>query len=181
MDVCASCYDSFAKGGIPKADQGKLSHLNGTCRDPFRHQGEQWKVRGPAEEQELGHSLILLYPIHAGWTLSHLCQLSSFQAWTKGKRWLLESEHFWALYLKSLPFNVQGKRNSKSTFLLPWSVCPFPCSVEAAWPDPKTPLHVNETSPLRPPVASPLNQTSASPWQGKGTYFLLMGINSLER
>lgn len=80
MDVCASCYDSFAKGGIPKADQGKLSHLNGTCRDPFRHQGEQWKVRGPAEEQELGHSLILLYPIHAGWTLSHLCQLSSFQA-----------------------------------------------------------------------------------------------------
>lgn len=180
IDICASCYHSFAKGEVPKATPERLTRVNGTCRDLFRQQGGQWEARGAAEEQALGQSLILLYPVHAGWTLrSHLCQLSSFQAWTKDKLWLLE--HFWALYLKPPSFNVQGKHNRKSIFLLPWSVCPFPYSVEAAWPDPETPLHVSETSPLKAPVASPLNQSSASPWWGKGTYFLLTGITSLER
>ena len=81
MDVCASCYHSFAKGEMPKAGQERLTRVNGTCRDPFRQQGEQRKVRGAVEEQALGQSLTLLYAVHAGWTLrSHLCQLSSFQA-----------------------------------------------------------------------------------------------------
>lgn len=138
-------------------------------------------MRGAAEEQVLGQSFILLYPVHGDWTIrSQLCQLSSFQAWRKGKLLLLELEHFWALYLKSLPFNVQGKHNRKSVFLLPWSVHLFPRFVEAAWPDAETPLHVSETSLLIVPVASSLNQSLASLWWGKGTYFLLKGITSLE-
>lgn len=126
----------------------------------------------------LGQSLILLYPVHSGWTIrSQPCQLSSFQTWRKGNLSLLELEHFWALYLKSLPFNVQGEHNRKSVFLLLWSVHFFPCFVEAAWPDPETPLHVSETSPLIDPAASPLNRSLLSPRWGKGTYFLLMGDN----
>lgn len=89
-------------------------------------QGSLWVLRGTvvaggaAEEQALGQSSVLLYPFHAGWTLRrHLCQLSSFQAQIKSKLWLLKLEHFWALYLRSLLFNVKGKHNRKSRFLLP--------------------------------------------------------------
>lgn len=140
----------------------------------FRWYGEQGKVKGAAEEQMLGQSLILLHPVHSGWNIrSQLCQ-----AWRKGKLLLLELEHLWALYLKSLPFNVQGNIIEKVC-----SSCPdqSTCSPTLCWGCmARSRDTISHTSPLIIPMASPLNQSLASSWQGKGMYFLLVGITSLE-
>lgn len=53
MDVCASCYHSFAKGEIPKVAWERLTHVNGICRDLFRQQREQWEVRGAERSRHL--------------------------------------------------------------------------------------------------------------------------------